>query len=606
MKPCFLFVTVVVVVLQAYGQVPPKREFRAAWIATVANIDWPVSKADSSNPGKQQSDLTAILDSLQRIGVNAVMFHVRPSCDAFYYSAIEPTSEWLVGSQGKAISYDPLAFAISQAHARDMELHAWFNPYRAVSDTTVNSVAPTHVSKVHPEWILRYGKLKILDPGLPQVRDYVTSVIMDVVRRYDIDGVHFDDYFYPYSGTTNEDSASYNAYGSGLPIGDWRRSNVNAFVKMVGDSVRAVKPKIKYGISPFGIWKSGVPDRIVGMSSYDVIYCDAPTWLLEGWIDYLAPQLYWVIGGPQDYSLLMPWWESKSYSRHIYPGQATYRIFQNNWPVSEIANQITLNRSHGAPAGTVLGSIHFSAKYFHQSAYASRKLTDSLRATVYSNFTRDAIPRTFALLPTMAWKDNVAPNPPESLSVRAFTFSALLKWKTPKLPSDSESVSRYIVYKSTTLPIDSNNVLNVFTMTKDTGAQVDKPLSGGQIYYYAVSAIDRLNNESPLSNVVAITSTGAADLQAGHAIAQKFVLHQNFPNPFNPLTFISFTLPSEMYVSLRVYDILGREVKVLAETDFSEGTHQLQFDGSRMPSGIYFYRLVAGGYVETRKMQLIK
>ena len=598
-----MFLTSAIFLSLSVSQVPPKREFRGAWIATVQNIDWPVTVGTSVR-STQVSELNTLLDSLQRLGVNAVVFQVRPSCDAFYKSSIEPWSQWLTGAQGVGptdSSYDPLQEAVNAAHLRSMEIHAWFNPYRAVINTSSSSIANSHVSVTHPEWVLTFGTLKMLDPGLPAVRSYVTNVIMDVIRRYDIDGVHFDDYFYPYSGISTEDSASYANYGGSQPIGDWRRGNVNTLIHMVSDSIKAVKNRVKFGISPFGIWKSGTPPGVNGLSAYSAIYCDAITWLQEGWIDYLTPQLYWVIGGPQDYSKLMPWWGTNSYSRHIYPGQATYHVSDVNWPIAEIVNQIKLNRTNAAQGGTVLGSVHFSAKYFRSN---TKTLNDSLRKTVYSNFTTDPIPKAFAFLPTMAWKDSVPPNTPDSLSIASLSFAnAVLKWKTPAVSRDSEGISQYVLYRSFSFPIDTNDVRNIFKITKSLNASVERPLTGGQVYYYAVTAIDRQNNESPLSNIIGLSTTGVADQPEQ---PRAFALHQNFPNPFNPTTAISYQLSGISYVSLKVYDVLGREVRVLIEGIEESGYHRVQFDGSGLSSGVYFYRLVAGGRVETKSMQLIK
>ncbi len=317
----------------------PKREFRGVWIATVQNIDWPLNKLDI--PAKQQTDLMAMVDSLDRIGINAIMFQVRPSCDAVYKSTLEPWSEWVTGTQGvppTATNYDPLSFVLSYAHGKRMEVHAWFNPYRAVVNTWKSSVSGSHISVTRPDLIKDYpifadtgsgvnkrriltGFLGMLNPGIPEVRNYVLSVIMDVVRRYDIDGVHFDDYFYPYPTTDSvgttvafQDSDTYAAHNPrSLPLGDWRRENVNKLVSMVHDSIVAVKPKVKFGISPFGIWRNQSTDAsgsaTSGLQSYDAIYCDTKYWLQQGWIDYVTPQVYWRMGySVANYSVLAPWW----------------------------------------------------------------------------------------------------------------------------------------------------------------------------------------------------------------------------------------------------------------------------------------------------------
>ncbi|MBN2600656.1 MAG: family 10 glycosylhydrolase, partial [Candidatus Marinimicrobia bacterium] len=299
----------------------PKYEFRATWIATVLRLDWPKSSTVST----QKSQLISILDNMQKANFNAAIFQIRPVCDAFYASDIEPWSNWLTGTEGQAPSpyYDPLEFAIEEAHKRGIELHAWFNPYRAKKGSS-DGTSADHVFNKHPEWILAVGSKKssdnryyaldeqetndtkgtdyILNPGLAVVREYVLGVIMDVVNRYDVDGVHMDDYFYPYSGITNEDQTTFVEENRGFSnIGDWRRDNVNLLIESIYDSIRIIKPDVKFGMSPFGIWKNGVPDGIVGTSSYSAIYCDPIAWLDGHYIDYLTPQLYWPFGGAQDY-----------------------------------------------------------------------------------------------------------------------------------------------------------------------------------------------------------------------------------------------------------------------------------------------------------------
>lgn len=316
---------------------PPKREFRGVWLSTVANIDWPKSRYDSDS--KKQNDLKNYLLKLKDSGVNAVLMQVRCSCDAMYKSDIEPWSYWFSGTQGQGPStdWDPLEFAVEEAHKLGMELHAWVNPYRAVvSPSSYNNsgyIADSHVTKQHPNWILKFSDVWILDPGLPEVRDYITDVLMDIVNRYDIDGLHMDDYFYPYSGITNEDSETFDDYAGAFGnIHNWRRYNINQLVESVSDSINAVKPWVKWGISPFGIWKPGVPEGINGMDAYNTLYCDPIAWLQAGTVDYITPQCYWPFGGGQDYGTLIPWWAEQAYQngRHFYPGQGLYR--QGDWP----------------------------------------------------------------------------------------------------------------------------------------------------------------------------------------------------------------------------------------------------------------------------------
>jgi len=574
------------------AQIPPKREFRGAWIATVTNLDWPSSAG--SDPALQRFQLTTVLDGLRSLNFNAVVFQIRPACDAFYPSAIEPWSYWLTGQQGKAPAspFDPLQFALDEAHKRGMELHAWFNPYRAEVKVASFPLAANHVAVQHPEWVLTFGTLRMLDPGIPEVRAYVVSVIMDVVRRYDIDGVHWDDYFYPYSGIANEDSASWRLYNRGsTDKASWRRDNVNLLVRTVHDSIQAVKSNVKFGISPFGIWKNGTPSGIVGTSAFDALYCDAVTWLNQQWIDYVTPQLYWVLGGPQDYGKLMPWWSSMRNGRHLYPGQAAYRITDSNWGPSELPNQIRLNRTNLYAQG----SVFFRAIYGVTNN--PKGFADSLKNNLY---------KYPALRPLMSWKETIPPNAPTSLAIARFSSSAFVSWTAPSPAMDGGVAEQYAVYRSTSLPIQFDDARSIVAVQSST-SYAEQPLPPpGVTYYYGVTALDRLQNESSVSNIMGLTSTGVVGIEQEVSIAKTLLLHQNYPNPFNPTTIIAFHLPIEQKVSLRVYDLLGREIRVLADGMLSAGDHFSQFDGSGLASGVYVYRIIAGTHVESRKMQLMK
>jgi uncharacterized lipoprotein YddW (UPF0748 family) len=352
----------------------PLKDLRGAWIATTSNLDWPSNR--NLTTAQQQAELLLLLDSLAATGINSVYLQIRPESDALYASAIEPWSYWLTGSQGTAPNpvWDPLEFAVAEAHKRGMELHAWINPYRAKQSTP--TLAPNHVAVLHPDWTFTAGTLTMLDPGKTDVRNYLTSVITDIATRYNVDGIHFDDFFYPYTGMTNAlDTATYIANNpNGLSIQNWRRNNTNVLVAQVYDAIQQVNTtlnkNIVFGISPFGIWKAGNPIGIVGSSSFNDYYYDPIAWLQSGKIDYIAPQLYWKISGPQDYSSLSKWWNDQGalYNRHIYPGQAIYRISDaSNWEATEIENQIKINRAEQL--------ILKILKLFYKHIYLSTKLT---------------------------------------------------------------------------------------------------------------------------------------------------------------------------------------------------------------------------------------
>lgn len=405
---------------------PVMREFRATWVPTVGNSCWP------SKPGlttaEQQAELIAILDRAQQLKLNAVIFQVRPACDALYRSDIEPWSEYLTGIQGRAPSpyYDPLEFAIKEAHKRGLELHAWFNPYRARHKNAKSPIAENHISKTRRDLVRDYGDYLWLDPGEREVQDYSTRVILDVVRRYDIDGVHFDDYFYPYEEKDRNgrdldfpDARSWQKYGvrSGLTRDDWRRQNVDQFIQRMGNIIHAEKSWVKFGLSPFGIWRPKNPATIRGYDPYEKLYADSRKWLVEGWCDYLSPQLYWAIDPPeQSFPVLLNWWQTQNpKKRYVWPGINTLKV--GTWPVSELTNQITYTRR----LSNTPGHIHWS-----QSAL----MRNGGLATTLANDTY----RAPALIPRFYWLDMRAPNKPD-VRVVLSGDTAGVKWSSTNSPA---------------------------------------------------------------------------------------------------------------------------------------------------------------------------
>jgi uncharacterized lipoprotein YddW (UPF0748 family) len=421
---------------------PVRREFRGVWVASVANIDWP------SRPGlstwEQQEELVRLLNRAVALGLNAIVLQVRPAADAFYPSAIEPWSEYLTGRQGQRPEpeWDPLAFAIEEAHRRGLELHAWFNPFRARHPSATSEIAATHVARTQPELVLSYGRHLWLDPGLPATRAYSVRVITDVVRRYDIDGVQIDDYFYPYrerdsSGTLLEfpDSVSWARYvGQGGVLGrdDWRRSNVDVFVRDLYRAIKRTKRRVKFGVSPFGIWRPGYPATIQGFDPYEQIYADARKWLVEGWVDYFAPQLYWPIQPPaQSYPTLLEWWVHENVKRrHLWPGNFTSRVGAGDsarrWVPAEILEQVRLTRERQGATG----NIHFSMKVFLENRDS---IATELAHRVYAEP---------ALVPRTPWLDSVPPRRPiVAARVDSATGGVTLRF----LPSGKEEIWRWIV-----------------------------------------------------------------------------------------------------------------------------------------------------------------
>ena len=398
---------------------PPAREFRAAWIATVGNSCWP------SKPGlttaQQKTELIALLDRAVALKLNAVIFQVRPACDALYQSSLEPWSEYLTGVQGRAPSpfYDPLAFAVAEAHQRGLELHAWFNPFRAHHFQAVSPLAPNHVSRTQPQLVRSYGRYLWLDPGDPAVRAYSLRVVMDVVKRYDVDGIHFDDYFYPYREKNSAgreldfpDNASWNQFGaaSGLSRDDWRRRNVDVFMEQVYHAIKAEKPWVKFGISPFGIWRPKNPPAIAGFDAYAGLYADSRKWLREGWCDYLAPQLYWGITPPAtSFTTLLNWWNGENVRhRHVWPGMNSLNV-GGKWPPSEIINQIKATRREADA-----GQIHWNITALMKNA----ALDTALRRDVYQQP---------ALIPASPWLGATPPARPR-LAVTPWKKTVTIRW----------------------------------------------------------------------------------------------------------------------------------------------------------------------------------
>jgi len=464
------------------------REFRAAWVATVENIDWPSKRGLST--AQQQAELIKILDKAVQLHLNAIILQVRPCCDALYDSKLEPWSEYITGTQGRAPEpyYDPLAFAVEEAHKRCLELHAWINPYRARHPSGKSALAVNHVSRTQPAIVRTYGAHLWLDPGEPQTQAHAQAVIMDIVRRYDIDGIHLDDYFYPYRESSHgheipfPDDHSYHAYrhaGGNLARDDWRRENVNTFVKHLYSAVKAEKPWVKVGISPFGIWRPGYPSQVKGFDAYQEIYCDARKWLNEGWLDYLAPQLYWKIEQTgQSFPVLLAWWISQNtMGRHIWPGSYTSRVGEDGgkhpWPASEIIYQIKTTRGHAGATG----NIQFSMKTL---------MTNS--GGIADHLLNDTYPEQ-ALIPASTWLSSTPPaRPTVSVGPGAGDEQSLtLKWAS----SDENSIQHWVlqtringVWHALVLPPTQTEAR--FAVDADEARNVDR---------VAVSAVDRYGNQ---------------------------------------------------------------------------------------------------------------
>ncbi len=502
----------------ANAQTAPKREMRGAWIATYANIDWPAAGATTA---AEQSSFIQRLDEHKATGMNAIFAQVRSQCDAIYPTPFEPWSAVISGTQGVAPNpyYDPLLFMINETKQRGMEFHAWFNPYRALAShttTSFNNLAASHVAKLHPDWTMSVttisngAKQILLNPGAPEVWEYVIGSVMHVVRNYDVDGIHFDDYFYtnPALTTYNDDSV-YNIHNRGIiNRGDWRRSNVDTLIKRLNDSIKSVKPWIKFGISPTGIWSSyNVTTEPTGSNTSSGatqhkkdLFANSRLWLQQGWIDYLAPQVYWYIGQTgSDYNNLAPWWSSNNFGRHIYMGQAGYKVgdaAQNpafTTDKAQIAKQVRLDRTFTG----IHGQIVYNTTSLRNNPLGFR---DSLKLNLYNKP---------ALLPTMTWKDNTAPNPASNLTAALLPNNTVsLSWvnPTPAVTAEMDIVKRFAIYKGVNTMPDINNPDHLIAITNtDVSSYTDTAvLPANTAYNYVVTAIDRLYNESVVSNTASV------------------------------------------------------------------------------------------------------
>lgn len=596
----FLVVTTLAFAFPVQSQ-DPKHEMRGVWVTTVYGLDWPTQPAQSS--AHQIAQLTSLFDDLANAGINAVFFQIRSEADAMYESLNEPWSRFLTGTMGAAPNpyYDPLALAIELAHERGMELHAWMNPFRAVSARGPFGVSSTHITKTRPDWILdvkykgpdpdlKDEVISIFNPGILEVHDYIADVVRDVVSRYKVDGVHFDDYFYPYPSyeITVEDESYYNATPRGfLTLPDWRRDNINRFVATVAATIRSTNPGVKFGISPFGIWKSGVPQGIVGLSSYDVIYADPIAWLEAGTVDYLTPQLYWPFGGGQDFGLLADWWVSKSNNRHIYTGMAAYQtdaatFTGTRYTAAEIPSQIDFGRTTTG----IEGSILFRANNLRPGSN-NLGLTDALSNGYYAQK---------AFTPYMTYTDLSPPDAPQSLTAVQQTGGVLVRWDPPLTGFvQANKFGVYRVRSDTGVPNSqtmTNDPENLLAITWEPEFVDRSSLETGGHYYYAVTGVSPNSIEGIESNLADLVAVATGIEQLPHVTTLTATAYPN-PSQSNVQVRLELNQPSVLQVS--VFDGLGRVVQVLTNGNEvrTEGLLELAWNGQdsggkKVSSGVYF------------------
>lgn len=608
---CFAFVSV------AITQTAQKRELRGAWIATYANIDWPSSGSSSA---LEQSTFIQRVNEHKATGMNAIYVQVRSQCDAMFPNPFEPWSADLTGNpQGTAPNpyYDPLQFMINETKQRGMEFHAWFNPYRAMASfttTNFNNLSAQHVVKAHPDWIMNVTvnssgtQQRLLNPGAPEVWEHIIKVVMHVVRNYDVDGIHFDDYFYtnPASTTYNDDSV-YAIHNRGIADrGNWRRSNVDTLIRRLGDSIRTVKPWIKFGISPSGIWRSQALDPLGSNTSsgalqhYKDLFANSRLWLQQGWIDYLAPQVYWFIGQTgSDYNNLTPWWSSNSFGRHIYMGMAGYKVgdvAQNAafaTDNTQIPRQIRLNRQNSGVSGQVV---------YNTTSLRNNRL--SFRDSLTQHFFNKP-----ALLPAMTWKDNVGPAAATALNTALQPGNTiLLSWTKPAATSiETDKVKQFAIYRANGTAPDINNANQLIAVTNtDVDNFTDPEILANGNWYYVVTALDRLHNESDPSNTASII-LGPLPLTLLHFNAKKIESSQVLLDwkTTNEIETDYF----EVERSINQSNTFSSVSKVPANSGSTVFSYSF-LDKMIVESGIYYYRLKmmdkdgSYSYSEIRKVDI--
>ena len=469
------------------GSAYPKREFRAAWIQSVNG------QFRGMPTEKLKQNLIGQLNSLQKAGINAIIFQVRPEADALYASRLEPWSRFLTGVQGKAPEpyWDPMQFMIDECHKRGMEFHAWINPYR--TKTTLKSeLAPNHVYNIHPEWFVTYGDQLYFDPALPESRRHICMVVSDIVSRYDVDAIHMDDYFYPYpiKGKDFPDDASFARFGGGFSNkGDWRRSNVNVLIKKLHETIREIKPWVKFGISPFGIYRNESSDplgsKTKGLQNYDDLYADVLLWAREGWIDYNIPQIYWHIGHPvADYETLVKWWARNTENRPLFIGQSVMNTVQNADPKNPSINQLPRKMALQRAYQTIGGSCQWPASAVVENA---GKYRDALIAEYH---------KYPALPPVFDFMDNEAPAKVRRMKSVWTEDGYILFWTAPKYKEEMNRAVQYVVYRfNDKEKVNIDDPSHIVAITRDNFYKL--PYEDGKTKYrYVVTALDRLHNES--------------------------------------------------------------------------------------------------------------
>ena len=529
----FLIILILTLIYNpATAQNHSNEEMRGVWVATAKNIDFPTNKYLTT--AEQKKEFIEMVNLFQSLNINAIMFQVRPAADAFFPSKYEPWSEWLTGKQGQAPDpyYDPLKFMIAECHKRNIEFHAWINPFRAVANIETADIAPNHISKRRPEWFFTYDINTYFNPGIPEVRNYINNVVCDIARRYNIDGVHFDDYFYPYpkrgengSFIPVPDSKTFIKYGTGFSdVKDWRRNNMDIFIRSINDSLKAIKPTLKFGIAPSGVWRNKSKDPkgsdTRGFAHYDYLYADVLKWLHNEWIDYVAPQLYWSIGHKYaDYNTLVEWWSKNSYDRHLYIGHGVYMAKEDaadlNWRnPRQLPEQIRILRKNKK----VSGSIFYKASALKRNAMG---FNDSLKVDFYADAavtpkmdwlqlpevdTVIVVVTDTAVVDTVLYTDAMAPPPPTDISTIPFGKKVILSWQAPEVSGvhPDDGAEYYKVYRIDGDRLIEPSPLNFREIRSETFYTIERRPYAifRKRYTYIVTAVDKAGNESEAGSAV--------------------------------------------------------------------------------------------------------
>ena len=465
----------------------PKREFRGAWIQAVNG------QFRGIPTEKLKQTLIDQLNSLQGAGINAIIFQVRPEADALYASQLEPWSRFLTGVQGQAPSpyWDPMQFMIDECHKRGMEFHAWINPYR-VKTSLKSELSPNHLYNIHPEWFVTYNNQLFFDPALPESRRHICMVVADIVSRYDVDAIHMDDYFYPYpaKGMDFPDDASFARYGGGFTNrADWRRSNVNILIQKIHETIRGLKPWVKFGISPFGIYRNEKNDplgsKTNGLQNYDDLYADVLLWARNGWVDYNIPQIYWQIGHPAaDYETLVKWWAKNTENRPLFIGQSVMNTIQNADPKNPSMNQLPRKMALERAYQTIGGSCQWPASAVVENA---GKYRDAL-VQEYHKYP--------AFVPVFDFMDYKAPGKVRKVKKVWTEDGYMLFWTAPRAKDEMDRAVQYVVYRfGDKERVNIDDASHIVAVTRNNFYKLPYK-DGKNKYRYVVTALDRLHNES--------------------------------------------------------------------------------------------------------------